>query len=78
MRILSQLVLCFLALVMPLLIVGLLLWNLILPGVAEFICGAVDQVAFNIALVIVMLGGFWFAGLVGGVISYYVLESKDV
>lgn len=65
------------AVVLPLVLSVILLWYFILPPVAEFICNSVDQVAFNIALVIVMLAGFWFAGVVSGAVLYKQLDDNS-
>jgi hypothetical protein len=75
MRILSQLVYLSIIVVLPVVLMLLLLWNVVLQVVADFICGAVDQSAFLIALTGVMMAGTWLAGIVTGTLLYKQVEE---
>jgi hypothetical protein len=75
MRVIGQLSLGLLAIVLPFVVIMLVLWNMVLPGVAEFICGAVDQVAFNLTIGVVVMLGAWFAGLATGVCVYKLMHD---
>jgi hypothetical protein len=75
MRILSQLFCLATITVLPVVLMLLLMWNVILQMVADALSGVVDQSAFIIALVSVMMSGTWLAGTVTGVLLYKQLEG---
>lgn len=77
MRVIWQLSLAALAIVLPFVVMMVVLWNVALPAVAEFIYGAVDQVAFNLMLGVVIMAGTWVAGLVTGALFYKLMSDAN-
>lgn len=77
MRVIWQLSLAALAIVLPFVVMMVVLWNVALPAVAEFIYGAVDQVAFNLMLGVVIMAGTWVAGLVTGALGYKLMVDAE-
>lgn len=77
MRVIWQLSLAALAIVLPFVVMMVVLWNVALPAVAEFIYGAVDQAAFNLMLGVVIMAGTWVAGLVTGALCYKLMGDAN-